>query len=106
MRAARASRRWRCPPRAGSAWSWLSSRRAAVEREVERRAVIDAALCPDLTTVAMQDALNARQANPGAGELGDGVQPLERNEQLVGERHVEPGAVVAHEERPAIDVLG
>src|SRR5262245_39831966 len=98
MRAMRASRHWHCPRRAGSAWSWLGSGGAAVKREVERRAVIDAALRPDLAAVAMQDALHARQADPGAGELGDGVQALKRHEQLVGECHVESGAVIAHEE--------
>ena len=39
---------------------------------------------------------------PVPGELRLGVQPLEGAEQLVGVRHVESGAVVAHEEdRPA-----
>jgi len=53
---------------------------AAVEGEIERRAVIDLALGPDLAAVAVQDALHVGQADAGAGELGDGVQALERHE--------------------------
>ena len=63
------------------------------------------ALGPDPAAVAADDALHDRQPDAGALEVAGGVQALERLEQLVGVAHVEPGAVVAHEEsavaRPA-----
>src|SRR6185503_9800105 len=98
--------RWSCPRRAGSAWSCFGSGRAAVEGEVERRALAGPALGPDPSAVAMHDALHARQPDPGARELADGVQALERREQLVGELHVEPGAVIADEERALVTGIG
>src|ERR1044071_6555586 len=106
MRAARASRRWRCLRRAGSAWSWFSPRRVAVKREVEGGALADPPLGPDPSAMAMHDALHVGQADAGARELGDRVQALERDKQLVGEVHVEPRAVVAHEERALVALGG
>src|SRR5580692_12400800 len=66
-----------------------------VKREVEGGALVDGAFGPDAAAVAFDDPLDAGQADAGAGELGDRVQPLERLEQLAGEGGVEAGPVVA-----------
>ena len=50
---------------------------------------------PDPAAVAADDALDGGEADAGSGELGGGVEALEGGEQLVGEGHVEAGAVVA-----------
>jgi hypothetical protein len=57
--------------------------------------VADGALGPDTAAVAFGDALDAGQADAGAGEIGDRVEPLERLEQLAGEGGIEAGPVVA-----------
>jgi hypothetical protein len=45
--------------------------------------------------VAFNDPVNRGQPNPGAGKLRLGVQALERCEQAIGERRVEPDTIVA-----------
>src|SRR5687768_10691454 len=52
--------------------------------------------------MAIYDPAYRGEADPGAGELGLIVETLERAEQPVGMRHVEAGAVVAHEENGAV----
>src|SRR4029078_3952415 len=67
------------------------------QREVEGRARAGKAVGPDPAAVALGDPRHGREADARAGVLGLGVQALEHAEQLVAIRHVEPGAVVAHE---------
>src|SRR5215470_4300765 len=57
---------------------------------------------PDAPAVPVNDSLHRRQPDPGAGEIGGGVEPLERPEELVRVRHVEADAVVADEEMPIL----
>jgi hypothetical protein len=47
--------------------------------------------------VALDDLLHGRQADAGSLELISRVKPLEHAEQLAGIRHIEAGAVIAHE---------
>src|SRR5579862_5648115 len=68
------------------------------QSEVEAGAALDLALTPDASSVAGDDALHRGQANARAFKLRGAVQPLEWLEELVRIGHVEPGAVVAHEE--------
>ena len=76
-----------------------------LESEGERRAAADLALCADLSAMAADDPLNARQSDPRPGELVRAVQALEGLEQLARMLHVEPDAVVTHDELAAIIVL-
>src|SRR5690348_5492783 len=77
------------------------------EREREAGALLRRAGRGDLAAVTLDDALDRRQADAGAGELVDAVQALERAEQLGDVTHVEAGAVVAHEvAAPAVLHLG
>jgi hypothetical protein len=50
----------------------------------------DGALGPDAPAVAFDDPLDAGQADAGAGELGDRVEPLERLEQLAAKAGSKP----------------
>src|SRR5438105_1765111 len=70
------------------------------ECEIERGTRARAGLSPDAAAVAADDAVHGGQADAGALEFGRGVQPLEGLEKLVGEGHVESGAVVADVEDP------
>src|SRR5205823_6188874 len=47
-------------------------------------------------SAAPDDPGDGREADPAPLELAGGMQPLERFEQLVAVRHVEPGPVVAN----------
>ena len=69
------------------------------EGEGERCTGSHRPLGPDRTSVPMDDPLDGRQSDAGAGEVPLVVKPLERPEQLPGERRVEPGPVVPDEER-------
>src|SRR5712664_3783132 len=71
------------------------------EREVERCALARLGIGPDPAAVPVDDALDRRQPDPGALILVARVQALESAEELVGVRHVEAGAVVAHIEHRA-----
>ncbi len=55
--------------------------------------------------MAADDSLSAGQADPGPGELVRSMQALERLEQLAGVLHVEPDAVVTHDELGATVVF-
>src|SRR5580698_9973427 len=68
------------------------------EGEEERAAFPCLGFGPDPAAVAAQDAVHDRQADAAALEFGRRMQPLERVEQLCRVLHVEPGAVVTHEE--------
>src|SRR5712691_4345641 len=72
-----------------------------VEREVERGALARLGIGPDAAAVPVDDALDRRQPDPGALILVARVQALESAKELVGVRHVEAGAVVAHIENRA-----
>src|SRR5207245_1843643 len=74
--------------------------RSSSKREIKGRAPVGGALGPDLAAVAVDDPLYRGEPDPRAGELAGRVQPLKRAEQLGGVRHVESGAVVAHEKCP------
>src|SRR6267143_1088775 len=71
------------------------------EREVERGALAGLGIGPDAAAVPVDDALDRRQPDPRALILVARVQALKSAEQLVGVRHVEAGAVVAHIEHRA-----
>ena len=70
----------------------------ARQGEIERRALAFAAFGTDGAAVALDDALDRRQADAVARELLLVMQPLERPEQLVDVLLVESRAVVADEE--------
>jgi len=53
--------------------------------------------------VALDRAMHGAEADASAGKLRRGVKPLERHEQLVRVRRVEPGAIVANDERAVAD---
>src|SRR6267378_3713079 len=71
------------------------------EREVERGALARLGIGPDPAAVPVDDPLHRRQPDPGALILVARVQALERAKELVGVRHVEAGAIVAHVENRA-----
>ncbi|MBA2543328.1 MAG: hypothetical protein H0V17_27040 [Deltaproteobacteria bacterium] len=72
---------------------------------MERGAGADLTLRPHPSAVAMNDALDGRESDPGPREVGRRMQPLERREQLVRKGHVEPGTVVADEERARAGIV-
>src|SRR5580658_5830748 len=61
------------------------------------RAVSDFPLGPDPTALALDDALNRRQADSRSREIARQMQALKSPEQLAGVRRVEAGAVVPDE---------
>src|SRR5882672_5774556 len=71
---------------------------AAPQGEVENGAVAHLALGPDAPAVTVDDALHRREPDPGSRVVAHRVQSLKSPEELVDIPHVEPGAVVAHEE--------
>src|SRR5208282_227888 len=77
-----------------------------LEGKVKRRPMIENAIGPDLTAVAANDPLNGGEANPGADELRALMQALERHEQLLRVRHIEPRSVVTNEGNPCAVLLG
>src|SRR5258706_1435833 len=87
-----------------ASWSGLSSTSRIFfiapvsEGEREGRALLDGALGPDPSSVALDDTRDRREADPRSLELVGAVQPLEGAEELVRVRHLEAGAVVPHEE--------
>src|SRR5215470_4332417 len=72
------------------------------QREVKGGSLTETAFGPDAPAVPVNDALDRRQTDPGARELGGGVEALERPEELVRVGHVEADAVVANEEVPVL----
>src|SRR5712672_3333515 len=78
---------------------YLARRRPAAslrQAEGERRALARFRLGPDAAAMALDDAVDDREADAGALELLGAVQPLKGAEELGGVAHVEPRAVVAH----------
>src|SRR5580658_4340937 len=67
-----------------------------VQGEVEGSATADGAFGPDSPAVAFDDPPDAGQADAGARELGNRMEPLERLEQLAHKGGIEAGPVVAH----------
>ncbi len=67
----------------------MSWRLLPVQGEVEGGAAADGAFGPDSPAVAFDDPPDAGQADAGAGELGNRVEPLERLEQFVREGRIE-----------------
>src|SRR3989449_10318291 len=65
--------------------------------EVERRPAVHRSLRPDTAAMPVHDALHRGEPHARALELRGRVEALERAEQLVGVRHVEPRAVVPDE---------
>src|ERR1700734_641252 len=68
------------------------------KREVERRTFIRCPFAPDLPAMAVDDALNGGQSNPGAFKLFRQMQALKNAEQLVHISHVKACAVVTYED--------
>src|SRR5690348_13184124 len=77
-------------------WSLMGL--ASFEGETEHGALPGLAFGPGAAAVQRRDPGHGGEADAGAGELGFGVQALERAEELVGVLHLEAGAVVAHAE--------
>src|SRR6266508_366386 len=69
----------------------------APKSEIERCALVGRRFGVNIAAVAADDSLDGGQAEARAREVPLGMQSLERREQLVRIRHVEPCAVVAHE---------
>jgi len=68
----------------------------SVVRDIEpkARAEIGDALCPDISMMALENALHDGQADATAGQVWRMVQALEDPEELMVGRHVEPNAIV------------
>ena len=69
----------------------------AGQGEAKCCAVIDGALGPDFTPMAVNDPLHGCQTDARATKLALIVQTLEGLEQITRVRHVKTRAVVAHE---------
>src|ERR1700735_159527 len=67
-----------------------------VEGEIDGGAAIDATFGPGPPAVTVDDAPDDGQADAGARELGGGLEPLERAEQLVPVGRVKASPVVTH----------
>src|SRR5919197_5945828 len=66
----------------------------SVQGETECRACIRLCLGPNRTAMAMDDALDNREAHAGAFILVRSMEPLEDAEELVGIFHPKPDTVV------------
>src|ERR1700741_856186 len=69
------------------------------KREVEGRSLIHRTFSPNMAPVSINDALNSRQSDSRAFELGRGMETLEGAKQSIDIGHVKPGSVVADEIR-------
>src|SRR5215813_1653171 len=67
-------------------------------REVEGGAPVHDALCPDSAPVTGDDTLHGGEPDSGALEHFGAVEPLEHAEQLRYVPHIEPDAIVPHED--------
>src|ERR1700722_1722734 len=76
------------------------------QREMKRCALIDFPFGPYPAALALDDALNSRQANSRSWKILCRVQALKGPEQLAGVRLIEPGAVIPHEVFPAAVLSG
>jgi hypothetical protein len=67
-----------------------------VVRDIEpkARAEIGNTFCPDISVMALENALHDGQADAAAGQVWHMVQSLKDPEELVVRRHVEPNAIV------------
>src|SRR5713226_9326001 len=79
--------------------------RPELKRKKEHRPLAHLGLGPDAPAVAVHDALNGREPDPGSGVVGRGVQALKRAEKLVGIGHVEARPVIADKESRASAIL-
>jgi len=77
-----------------------------IEGEIEGCALVDFALGPDFSTMAADDALNCGEADAGAREFADRVEPLEGLEETVGEALIEACAVVTNKKDGSAVALG
>ena len=64
--------------------------------KIEGGALVQSAFGPDASTVTVEDALNDRQPDAGAGEFLFAMEALEHAKELVGVLHVESCAIVAY----------
>ena len=65
------------------------------QAEIQRSALLGAALRPDSATMAKDDPADDGQADAGTGKFGFRMQALEHAEQLVSIVHVKSHSVVA-----------
>ena len=67
-----------------------------VVRDIEPKACaeIGDTFCPDISVMALENALHDSQADAAAGQVWRMVQALENSEELMVGGHVEPNAVV------------
>ena len=68
-----------------------------LERKRKGRALALGSLRPNPAAMAMNDALDSRQADAASGEILRRVKPLESAEEFADIRHVETGAIIADE---------
>src|SRR3954467_11219355 len=71
-------------------------RAGAWQVDEERGSSIRRTLCPDATSMTLEDSVNGRQPEASARELAFGMEPLERSEKAVGVFHVEAGTIVTY----------
>src|SRR5437588_9356599 len=72
-----------------------ASRVGLWKREIEGRPAIESAFRPGAAAVALHDAANIGEPDPGPLEFVGAVEPLKYAEQLARILHVEADAVVA-----------
>ena len=65
------------------------------KREVECRPFVHFTLCPDSPVMAMDDALDQGQADPGSFILFIAVQTLKDTEELGVESHIKTDAIIS-----------
>src|ERR1700678_1089994 len=68
----------------------------SADGEVDGGAAVDGAFGPGPAAVAVDDAPDGGEADPGAGEVLGGVEPLERLDQVADVGGVEAGPVVSY----------
>ena len=67
-----------------------------VVRDIEPKACAEIrdTLCPDISVMALENALHDSQADAAAWQIWRMVQALEDSEELMVGRHVEPNSIV------------
>src|SRR5437016_9525153 len=95
--------RHHCLPQAGSPAPGPSSR--LPQREKESRALLNLRLGPDMAAMTRDDPLYRGQTDSRTSKVGFVVQSLKWRKQLVGVRHIEPGAVVPEVEDGFVSIV-
>ena len=75
------------------------------QREIERRAGTETALCPDAPSMALNDALANSKTDPGARVLALSVQSLKCSEDFFRVLLIESDSPITHGYEPFAAVL-